>query len=261
MEPVKTIDAAGNNQYIGVGLAKRGEHWATSPVPDTFRAYVAKGRNTPWSTLSPFVLKVPVSAAYVSYDPRVLALDTVPLELWWQSSKVAHYESSEDYVKRAVSIYLKGVACRSYIKSSEIRMSVYPGPDGKPDFCDYLRSRYYYCKAYVYAVWRNPAFGALMDAAAAGKNILLVGPDGYPMDNGGNLEKTMRDAYLDTSVPFGHERVLFCLLACASAHLGSSEYPWEKYAKYIADRPYNPNFPLAPELAPEPATEPEPAER
>ena len=42
--------------------------------------------------------------------------------------------SSEDYVKRAVSIYLKGVACRSYIKSSEIRMSVYPGPDGKPGF-------------------------------------------------------------------------------------------------------------------------------
>ena len=40
------------------------------------------------------------------------------------------------------------------------------------------------------------------------------------MDNGGNLEKTMRDAYLDTSVPFGHERVLFCLLVCASAHLG-----------------------------------------
>ena len=52
-------------------------------------------------------------------------------------------------------------------------------------------------------------------------NLLLVGPDGFAIPNCNRVVDNDYAAYLDEGNPFGHERVLSCLLRQAS--------PWARY--------------------------------
>lgn len=195
-------------------VVKRGKR---IPDDDNFlRIFVSKGKGHIGDMLSPF--NVLVDRSVVPYD-----METVPLELWWQSAKIKMRESDSQFEARRFQIYKKGEPKRRYfdIKSEGIRGTRFDQPfisrtHTDPVIYNYIDSRYFYCKAYQHYVRNNIAFLLLRDLHRYGLNLLLVGPDGYPMRD------PNRD-YLDESVPFGHERVLVCML------LGLE--PWEQYRK------------------------------
>ena len=85
----------------------------------------------------------------------------------------------------------------------------------------YVESRQIYCHFYEQFALRDPNFVQLLKWQHEGRNIQICGYDAYPMDM--QDLKAIDAAYLDKSVPFGHERVLATLLM----YHGSPElYPW-----------------------------------
>lgn len=63
-------------------------------------------------------------------------------------------------------------------------------------------------------------FQLLEDLVAEGFNLMLLGPDGFPMSE---ERSAIAKAYKDGSRPFGHERVLVAMLR--------QEYPWQREAR------------------------------
>lgn len=240
MSLVTAPDMANTGGYVGVGSARRGEYWSMPEVYGTYRVHVGKGHGLYGNELSPFNLLVPAMLGIHDMG------GSVPFELWWQAAKVAAGERSDEWMARRLSIYQTGIPKRRYLlKDTTIAGSAYPGDNiGEFDFCDYPRSRYYYCKAYTLTVWSTVAFQTLLATVRAHRNLFIVGPDGYNMNNVANWEERLSCAYASLDRPFGHELVLFTLLACAGAGLGPSAYPWEKltptrpYVGRIAHSPY-----------------------
>jgi len=93
--------------------------------------------------------------------------------------------------------------------------SLYYTRNGEPRKYDYLQCRYFYCHYYEQLAPLQPEFRELQEKLKDGYNINIVGYDGYTP-----LPDTMK-MYLDTTKPFGHEMVLYCLLI--------GERPWETY--------------------------------
>jgi hypothetical protein len=95
----------------------------------------------------------------------------------------------------------------------------------------YIESRQFYCGFYerLVAVPDSEAatdFESLRACLDSGYNLQIVGYDGRPVDEkdtddlAGHLEKM----YLDPSAPFGHELVLYTLLAVENP----ADYPWRR---------------------------------
>lgn len=94
--------------------------------------------------------------------------------------------------------------------------SIYTDREGNLRKFSYLESRYFYCKLYERSAKHTPAFRSLQELLQQGWNLQIVGYDGYEVTH------DVLTHYKDTSRPFGHELVLYCLLTLAH----EDQYPW-----------------------------------
>lgn len=79
----------------------------------------------------------------------------------------------------------------------------------------YEASRVFYCSAYEESVRTLPEFCLLQMLVDRGFNLLILGPDGHPLEvTPGAAVKS----YSDASLQYGHERVLVAMLR--------GERPW-----------------------------------
>lgn len=130
-------------------------------------------------------------------------LEANNLENFWQFAKVFPCEYKDEKQRKKMGITNKPL------------FSVYLDKDGKERKYSYVESRYFYCRLYADLVRKEEKFIRLQNLLKEGYNLLICGYDAYPM------EETFSKYYLDESLPFGHERVLYCLL--------KDEEPWERY--------------------------------
>jgi hypothetical protein len=97
--------------------------------------------------------------------------------------------------------------------------SIHVKPDGTKKSFTYLQSRYFYCHQYELLAKQTADFATLKRWLDMGFNLQIVGYDGYP------VTKTLWEHYNDISKPFGHELVLYSLLAIENA----DDYPWNRF--------------------------------
>lgn len=197
--------------------------------------------------ISPFHLHVPPEMVlWVTSDGSetgdVLADNSdkqgMTMEGWWQVQKIAEGETPEDYAKRRMRIVQKGVAKRSYKEELPARLrkpwagcvQTYFDSSEGIDAMDLLSPKFarrWYCCAYEAAIKASAAALRIFDALASlmrqGYNVLLKGPDGFPLDASGLI-----DAYESREVSFGHERVAVTLLNAEAGHVGWSRV-WLDY--------------------------------
>lgn len=102
--------------------------------------------------------------------------------------------------------------------------TVYGTENGDNVKFDYVQSRRFYCHHYAELAKATTEFDDLKKMINDGYNINIYGYDGYP------ITKPVYEHYVDGSEPFGHERVLYCLLTIDD----EEKYPWNMYA---ADHP------------------------
>lgn len=86
----------------------------------------------------------------------------------------------------------------------------------------YYESREIYCKFYEKLTKNNEALKGLKCALKSGYNLQIIGYDSYDVKN-----KDIYECYKNTSKPFGHELVLYCLLTIKK----KENYPWNKFGK------------------------------
>lgn len=190
---------------------------------------VSKRRGKLGVALSPFTLMTPKSMMrFATSDgtPSGKALAQRPLELVWQAAKVKHCEqqsgiASKAYFERRARIYNEGLVKRSYIQKQDIAGTLVNWRDSS--LIEWVPSRKFYCVAYAMAAKNTAAYSFLEAAHRAGWNLLLGGPDGFPLSGSASAtspsSSEMASAYTSEERPFGHERVLVAML------LGES--PWE----------------------------------
>jgi hypothetical protein len=97
--------------------------------------------------------------------------------------------------------------------------SLHIKPSGVAQRYTYIESRYFYCSQYELLAKQTAEFAELRRQLDAGYNLQIVGYDGY------EVTKTPWEHYNDASRPFGHELVLYCLLAIEDPH----DYPWRRF--------------------------------
>jgi hypothetical protein len=91
--------------------------------------------------------------------------------------------------------------------------------DGTVQRYTYLQSRFFYCHQYELLAKQTADFAALRRKLDEGTNLQIVGYDGYP------VTKSLWEHYNDTERPFGHELVLYSLLAVENP----VDYPWNRF--------------------------------
>lgn len=203
-------------RYLVGGKAERGGLCCNIPQINGFvSVYVAKGLGEIGNQLSPFFLTVPPALLIgmtVDGSARGKSLISagsvsVPLELWWQSAKVCvdevageHQLPTPEYFARRAEIYNQGIARRRYVHSAIA--GAWFGDGLEP----WVKSRVWYCVAYEQSAGMTGAFTFLETLVSLGVNVLLLGPDGFPMEEGVDA------AYVSEDYPFGHERVLASML-------------------------------------------------
>lgn len=158
------------------------------------------------------------------------------IENFWQASKVWPGEETpggsgpnSDWYERRKTIWQDKFAHR-HIKRNRKRPSPGDGPVN-PNVPLYSwwcgrKLKYHdarvrmYIPMYAEYVQQTPAYRALEAKVAAGESVLLVGHDGYDgAHTKAHMEELLRRGFRETdrdddgtSVPFGHELVLCCLL-------------------------------------------------
>eukprot|EP00040_Diaphanoeca_grandis_P006119 m.36021 g.36021 ORF g.36021 m.36021 type:complete len:372 (+) comp17242_c0_seq1:119-1234(+) len=225
---------AGRMGSVQLGKCWRGQKKADIPHdPTAITVYVSKGKGHLGTHFSPFVLKVPhhVVSKWTldgqdSGMPLPINKQGWPLELVWQAAKATKDEvvgtgklkkPSAAYFKRRAVIYKRGIPKRRYFeKGSAVGGAVFGNHDAP--LLQWVESRYFYCQQYERAVESSDEFKLLKGILNAGFNLLLLGPDGFPVVSPSLT--TITQAYSSTRFPFGHERVLMAML------MGCR--PWDK---------------------------------
>mmetsp|Transcript_4367 Transcript_4367/g.8746 ORF Transcript_4367/g.8746 Transcript_4367/m.8746 type:complete len:336 (-) Transcript_4367:167-1174(-) len=198
--------------------------------------YVAKGFGEIGNQLSPFFLPVPpglLTGMTVDGSDAGKSLfsndcKNVPLELWWQSAKVCDHELIKDgggvpgpnFFSRRAAIYSEGVAKRRYVRGGIA--GAWLGGTLVP----WVESRVWYCTAYEHSAAMTCAFAFLQNLVVQGVNLLLLGPDGFPLGSGADSapsDNGLDAVYHSEDHPFGHERVLVAMLR--------GQRPWSNAAK------------------------------
>jgi hypothetical protein len=100
---------------------------------------------------------------------------------------------------------------------------VWRDKQSKEHLLTYVHSRQFYCTFYSRLASKQPAFQQLVEWRNKGMSLRICGYDGFAIPAGQSWEQ----AYLDPSVPFGHERVLCCMLV-----LPEAQWPWLKYKTF-----------------------------
>ena len=96
---------------------------------------------------------------------------------------------------------------------------------GKEHHLSYVESRQFYCTFYERLASARPEFKRLQKMLADGYNIEICGYDAHPFDPVLEAEA----AYMDPSLPFGHERVLAVMLANSDK---PELFPWRKHKTF-----------------------------
>ncbi|AQM73361.1 hypothetical protein B1750_gp380 [Noumeavirus] len=92
--------------------------------------------------------------------------------------------------------------------------------EGKEHRLDYIESRQTYCNFFERLAKETEDYKILCRMHDKGYNLMFCGYDAHEIT--GSIE----EAYLDPSVPFGHERVLYAMLLLRDT---PEEYPWRKH--------------------------------
>lgn len=93
----------------------------------------------------------------------------------------------------------------------------------------YIQSRYFYCSQYELMTKDNTDLQKLIDMMDSGYQLVIYGYDSYGFEckdfnDQGIVKESHWRAYNDVRSPYGHEKVLHCLLT-----LNPEDYPWRRY--------------------------------
>jgi hypothetical protein len=209
--------AAGRPGKIRLGQIWRAQKKEDIPYQDGYIPIrVSKGQGAIGNALSPFNLDVPDDMLTWATEDGTRNSPQLPLpqklELVWQSSKVYQDETIPEFLKRRKKIYDKGEPKRSYrAKVDGVRPPVEGAVLGyiSEPLLAWGPSRVYYAKAYERAVQDTESFLLLERLVACGYNLLLLGPDGWPVE-GDDYKAAYED--VTSGQQFGHERVLGAML-------------------------------------------------
>ncbi len=163
-----------------------------------------------WRTLSPMLLGPIEYQFHEIGDEKETHLFATNLENLWQFSKV--WPGEEDAKTKLPSRIFFTRRQQGWLDKKAHRR-VKPGAPlysyFKGEKLNYLEARRkIYCPLYASLVEKTPASQKLYKMVhEQGQNIQTLGYDGYAFSG-----KTLRECFLDTSRPFGHELVLVCLL-------------------------------------------------
>jgi hypothetical protein len=179
---------------------------------DSIPIFASKGKGQFGNALSPFLLAVhPDLMRWATTDgkPGSARLPfPQKLELVWQSAKVAENERWADYFARRERIYSGKTPKRRYLDRDTAIAGACFGSE-EDGLVQYVPSRVFYCTAYEEAVSALPHFCFLKGLVDNGFNLLILGPDGHPLEVS---EGSVASAYADALLQFGHERVLVAML-------------------------------------------------
>ena len=157
------------------------------------------------------------------------------LENFWQGSKQYGCESlkdgtpSDEYFQTRNAMFNDTTPQRHKKVSnfeSGVKHSVWFEEDGTRHLLSYIDSRQVYCEIYEHFATKTEDFETLREAREGGMNLNIIGYDGHDVYRyaGKTLREQFESAYLDASVPFGHELCLQALLL-----LDHDERPWRKH--------------------------------
>lgn len=144
------------------------------------------------------------------------------IENYHQGNKYFAHETIPQFLQKRLEMYLDPVPHRHKYdrKDGNIPLfSVHVDKDGMARGYSYLESRYFYCYFYERLAKQTKAFAYLIDCLKQGINLCIVGYDAY------EPTKSPYQHYLDTTSPFGHEMVLWCLLTIQD----TTQYPWNVF--------------------------------
>lgn len=159
------------------------------------------------------------------------------LENYHQFAKVFSCEVDEDgnpdknYIRRRIEGYQDDIPHRHKFPREQINSinssnniniplySIYYDFNGNEHRYNYIQSRYFYCHWYEKLVSKSSDFNKLKKYIEEGYNLQIVGYDAY------HITKSLYEHYLDDSIPFGHELVLYTMLTIKR----EEEYPWNQY--------------------------------
>jgi len=174
-----------------------------------------------------------------SLGPIMHSMPNLPpaknLENYHQFAKFWKFELDKDnqildkYIKARAKAYQDPIPYRHKYDRKTLKQcnnninipefSVYYTKDGKERRYSYLQCRYFYCHYYELLVQKEPDFAVLQKKIQEGYNLNIVGYDGYP------ITKSLWDHYNDTTLPFGHELVLYTMLIESNP----KKYPWRVF--------------------------------
>ena len=149
----------------------------------------------------------------------------------FQEEVDSHNNPTQLYYDNRLKFYLDSVPHRHKYKGTAANKniplySIWVDKNGKEHRIDYITSRQFYCTFYDRlaggvagdGVPATKAFAKLQQMVNDGYNLAISGYDAY------GEKETAEKSYLDSSSPFGHEKVLKCMLL--------EEYPWRKYKTF-----------------------------
>lgn len=204
---------------VRCGRSWRGQRLEQMPYrDDSIAIFASKGRGQFGNAFSPFNVDAPSSMMHWATVDGKPGSSSLPLpqklELVWQAAKKSGSENWDTYFARRARIYEGKTPKRRYLeKGADIEGACFGSAEDS--LVQYVPSRVFYCTAYEKCVGTKPEFLLLQALVDRGFNLLILGPDGHPMDVCPGAESA---AYSDASLQFGHERVLVSMLR--------GERPW-----------------------------------
>lgn len=177
------------------------DHEYINILPNYRSQKVTSGIGMP--SLSPMVMG-PIK---LLIDGKQVVANT--LEALWQGSKRFVNESEEEFKIARLKFFNSASGSNHRHRSKEKVMYF----EWKGQKLDYIQAREVYCRYYVQLTNGNKDLQYLRELMSKGYKLRICGYDGHPITD-------YRAAYLNPNEPFGHERVLWCLLHNVA--------PWEE---------------------------------
>eukprot|EP00727_Mastigamoeba_balamuthi_P006361 m51a1_g2345 hypothetical protein (302) ;mRNA; f:570478-571383 len=158
------------------------------------------------------------------------------VENFHQGTKVFRQETdknrnpTEKYYKNRLAAYQDPVAHRHKFQGTDQANKNIPlyfiwvDKEGTEHRLTYVQSRQFYCTFYERLASARPEYARLREMLASGTSLEICGYDAFPFDPVADAER----AYLDSTKPFGHERVLAVMLS-----LPPEQYPWRKHKTFV----------------------------
>lgn len=154
-----------------------------------------------------------------------LSADGTPSALWFERQRELYEDRSPHWYKLGTTSneHVKRAGLTPGSNAAACEYHVWVQPNGTLKRYDEVESRQFYCRLYEQLASQLADFKRLRDMRAAGTNLRICGYDA--ISNLAPSTSSIEAAYLDASEPFGHECVLFTMLA-----LQPEEYPWRKHS-------------------------------